>query len=189
MKRLALVMGKQGSGKSSRVFVELQRHFSLRLRWRAWLPACARIELRPNYYNHIARSAAGEAQFILSFHRGRGAHLVSDRLRAGRTALEFPHSAYIPAEIDRHFNRPGLATRIFVLMLPEAIWRSYEGRVARITSPEAFMRDGPEIVERAAIDYAAECERIRADVRASGIPATFHPSADDLARAVIRFLA
>lgn len=173
MKRLALIVGKQGSGKSTRVFPALAAHYARRVRWSRWLPLRHRVLLRPNYYNHVTLNAQGGVEFIQGYPRGRRAHALAEVSGCGRVAIELPHSGYLPAGIHATLERAGLVTHVFVLMLQEAEWRSFPGRVGRMTSPEYFMRWGPDIVDRAQIDYAAECARIRADVLASGLPATF----------------
>ncbi len=188
MKKLALLLGRQGSGKSSRVCAGLRAHFGWRLRWQHRLPPAWRIDIRANIFNHVTLGPAGEVCLVTGVSLGRAAIPLGEVMHSGRTVLEFPHAAYLPPGIAARLNGGGLETRAFVLMLPESVWRSFDGRVGCITSPEYFMTRGSLKADRDAVDYAADCARIRDDVSASGLAAGYYTTPDALLPDLVRFL-
>jgi len=188
MKRLALVMGRQGSGKTTRVCAELKHRFRHRFGWQAILPHYCSISIRDNHYNHIALDQTGSPVFVTGISHGRAQHSIHDALIARLNVLEIPHSGYAPPGINDHFNNRQLCTRAFVIMLPEEIWRSYDQEVGQITLPEYFMQHGPQQSRRVDVDYGRDCERIREDIRNSGIPAEYYASTDEMLKPIVRFL-
>ena len=189
MKKLALVMGRQGSGKTTRVCEGLRAHFAWRLRWQHHVPMSWRVDIRANIFNHVAFDPADGARLVTGVSLGRRAIPLDEVLSMGRTVVELPNAGYLPPGITAQLNGGRVETRAFVLMPPESAWRSYGGRVGCITSPEYFMTRGSLKADRDAVDYAADCARIRDTVAASGLPATFYMTPDALLSDLVRFLS
>lgn len=186
MIRLALVMGRQGSGKTTRICAALRQDTAMRpARWWSWRKPVVVLD---NVYNHLARDASGQLAFVSGMTTGRVAHPISTHFARGRFVIELPHGGYLPDGCQAVLNRGRLQTRIFVIELPEATWRGFGGTVGCITSAEYFMTRGPLIRPRADCDYAADLRLIRATIAASGIPATYHSSADEAIAAIRAFI-
>ena len=181
-------MGRQGSGKTTRVCQELKRRSELRLRWQRYLPASFQLEIRDNFFNHLALDDAGRMTFISGMADHRKAYLVDKFTKSGRIVLEFPHSGYLPPNCNGLLNHATLETRIFVLVLPEETWRSYDRDVGVITSPTFFMTHGSRRTMRAAVNYADDCEQIKTAVRASGVPFEIYSSTDEMIEPILQFL-
>ena len=176
MTRLALVMGRQGSGKTTRICAALAQAATTRSPWRLrWRKPAVVLA---NVYNHLIRDPAGQAVLVSGVVAGRVAHPLRTHFARGRFVVELPHSGYLPAGINAELNRAGRQTRIFVLELPEAVWRGIGGNVGCITSPDYFMTHGPLLRPRAECDYAADLRLIRETIAASGVPAKYYPTAE-----------
>lgn len=188
-KRLALVLGRQGSGKTTRVCAQAAIHYTKTGETSHFLWNRPRVKLIPNFYNHISLSKDGGVSFITGVADGKTAHRLEDVLTSKCTILELPHSGWLPKGINNKFNTSKLETKAFVLMLPEPTWRSFEGDVGVIMTPEIWMARGPEIVKREHVNYQDDCARIRKDVVDSGIPASYFPHAEEMTQAIYHYLA
>lgn len=136
----------------------------------------------------MACDETGRLVLLTGMAHGRTVHALTDEVRCGMNALELPHTGYSPASVNAQLNNRHIRTHAFVIMLPEAEWRSYGGDVGLITSPEYFMKHGPLKAPRASVDYAQDCERTRSTIQASGVPATYYSSAREVIQPVIDFL-
>jgi hypothetical protein len=175
-KRLALVLGRQGSGKTTRVCAQAAIYYKSAME--------GGVKVIPNFYNHVSLSDDGAVFFITGIAQGKAAHRQADVLTSERTILELPHSGWLPTGINSKFNTLELETKAFVLMLPEETWRSFHGDVGVILTPELWMSRGPQIVKREHINYQDDCARIRKDVAESGIPAGYFSDAEKMNKAI-----
>lgn len=188
MLRLALVMGKQGSGKTTRVCRAIQRALP---GWnlRHWARGRAgTVRVVANHYNHLGFDAGGRLVLVTGIRHGRVAHAIEQLGTRGARIVELPHSGYIPPGAKAQLDGERIRTRIFALELPEAQWRAIGGVTGSMTSPEWFMTRGPLRVPRSECDYAAETARIRREIALSGVPASFHARAEELVEAVRAFV-
>jgi hypothetical protein len=187
MIKIAFVMGKQGSGKTTRVAHGIER--------RLWLlnlvHRCARrpgkIRVLPNYFNHMALDARRGLVFVTGAQHGKRTQSLAD-LEDGRYLLEFPHSGYVPPGSNEHLNTGRIRSRIFAIVMPEPAWMRIGGDVGEMTSPGYFLERGPKIVSRHDCKYLAETARIREEIARSRIPATYYATADAAIRPVRDFL-
>lgn len=187
MIKIAIVMGKQGSGKTTRVCHGIQRQLRL---WRLVHRCLLRrgtIHNRPDFYNHIAINRDGRAVFVAGIPHGRTTHRVDD-LEEARYILEFPHSGYIPPDCHLHLNTGRIRTRIFAIELAEATWRGIGGIAGLMKSPDYFMDHGPALAPREDCDYRAETARIRDDIARSRVPATYYSNPETLIAPIRNFL-
>jgi hypothetical protein len=187
MIRLALVMGKQGSGKTTRVCAGVRKRAGLwnLLHWLRLRPG--RIEVRPNHFNHITGDGNGGLVFVTGDHLGKRPEPVAD-LRNSSYVFEFPHSGYIPPDCNPRLNNERVRAMIFAIELPEAEWRAIPAPTRLITSPEYFMEHGPVIVPRSECDYRADTALIREGIARSGVPARFFASAETMFDPIRDFL-
>ena len=162
--RLALILGKQGSGKTTRVMEGLRQLRPLETAY-----GLESTRVLPNHYNHVTYDADGDLAFVAGVHLDKA--LTKVKSLRGSYALEFPHSGYLPAGCDRDLNDDSLETRIFQLELPEAVWRGIGGSTGAITSPDYFMANGRKPETREDCDYAGDTRKIRDEIARSGIPA------------------
>jgi hypothetical protein len=183
-----LVLGRQGSGKTTKVCAQAARHYGRVTTIIRSLRDLSRVKVIPNFYNHVSLSDDGGVFFITGIAQAQAAHRLEDVLTSKRTILELPHSGWLPKGIDSRFNTRELETKAFVLMLPEDIWRSFPGDVGLILTPELWMSGGPQIVGREQIYYPDDCARIRNDVAQSGIPADYFSAAEEMTQAIYRYL-
>ena len=115
--RLALILGKQGSGKTTRIMEGL-RDLPPPLEVAGGLES---VRVIPNHYNHVTYDADGDLAFVAGEHLDKTMTKVASL--HGLHALEFPHSGYLPPGCNRDLNNGSIETRIFHLELPEAVWK------------------------------------------------------------------
>ncbi len=184
--RIALILGKQGSGKSTRVLSKLGAAPGVEGKDGAFATLSRTLQILGNHYNHIAYDDDGDLVFVKGVDLGKAACKV--KTLRGTYALEFPHSAYIPPGSNRYLNDELTQTKIFHLELPEATWRSFGGSTGAMTSPEYFMAQGRRIESRQDCDYAKDLARIRDDIARSGVPALRFDSPESMIEPIRDFL-
>jgi hypothetical protein len=188
MRKIALILGKQGSGKTTTVCKPIERkmwHWNILYKCHLFP---GKIYVSHNRYNHIAIDPVkGRLVFISGIDRKRKATDLNS-LPLGAHIIEFPHSGYIPADAHSLFAREGYDARIFVIQLPESLWRSIGGKTGAMTSPDYFMTTGRRELQRSECDYQADLERIHSDVENSNIPFQYYEDAQELIRDVRRFI-
>lgn len=162
--RLALILGKQGSGKTTRIMESLRDLAPLEA-----AGVLESVRVVPNHYNHITYDGDGDLAFVAGVHLDKA--MTKVRSLRGLHALEFPHSGYLPPGCDRDLNNDSIETRIFHLELPEAVWKGIGGPTGAITSPDYFMAHGRKVETRADCDYGRDIMRIRDEIARSGVPA------------------
>ena len=183
--RIAFVMGKQGSGKTSRILAGIEQGLaSLRLQSMMRLRFDP-IRLHANTFNHIEVSN-NELVLVAGMHEGRRRQRLCEL--HGRHVIELPHSGYVPPRVMEHFNAAGIHAHVFAIELDEETWRGIGGSTGAMTSPDYFLRHGPRIVPRSECDYPMETARIRSEILLSGIPFTYSRCADEIVQAVRSFL-
>ncbi len=186
--RIAFVLGKQGSGKTSRVCRPISRRLLL---WNIW----HKLRFRPgkifvwaDTFNHLRISDDNEVEFIYEVYRGRGTFGMKE-LAGGVHIIEFPHSGYFPPNSGDMFNNETINSRIFAIELPEQLWRSIGcPETGEITSPEYFMEHGRSISPRSLCDYQADTKRIRNDILCSGIPFQIFSDAGSMVKSIRDFV-
>ncbi|HEY8240190.1 MAG TPA: hypothetical protein VIH35_02025 [Kiritimatiellia bacterium] len=187
MLKLALVMGRQGSGKTTRVCRDIQNH----LPWWNFVHRClgrrGSIEVWPNHFNHMDVGPDGELIFVTGDHLGKTS-VPLGTLREQPHVLEFPHSGFIPPDAQRYLNNGRVRTKIFHIELPEAEWRGHGGDVGPITSPDFFMQNTVARGPRSSFDYRADVARIREQIAQSRVPVTTYASTAAMIRPIGRFL-
>lgn len=186
MQKIALVMGKQGSGKTTRICREFEKCHGFWNRAYRFLFCPDSIHVLSNYYNHISLDHDGRLVFITGIIQGRSVHRLSD-LHEQNYIIEFPHSGYIPPNANVLFNTARIRTNIFAIELPEIEWRGIGGSTGLITSPRHFMEQGPGIAPRQECDYKSEIARIRNDIALSNVPASFYESAEPIIKSIRKF--
>lgn len=167
--KIALVLGKQGSGKTTRVVSALQHSFDFDGRFNQLLDRRNGPQIFGNHYNHIAFDEDGDLVFVEGAHLGKA--MCKVKSLQGTYALEFPHSGYIPVGSNSFLNNQLIQSKIFHLELPETVWRSIGGTTGAVTSPEYFMAHGRKLEKRQDCDYERDLLKIRADIARSGVPA------------------
>jgi hypothetical protein len=178
-------MGKQGSGKTTRVLSALKQSFDADAQL-VHSRVADHPEILGNHYNHIAFNANGELVFVGGVHIDRQICKVASL--KGTFVLEFPHAGYIPAGSARHLNNRLIRSKIFCLRLPEAVWKGIGGATGAITSPDYFMIHGRKELSRHDCDYAGDLARIRADIERSGLPVAWFDNADAMIEPIRDFL-
>jgi len=184
--RIALILGKQGSGKTTRVLSGLRRSLGFEEQVDGIANGPATIQILSNRYNHITYDDDGDLAFVGGEHLGKT--MCKVKTLQGLYAIEFPHSGYIPPASDRHLNDHRIKSKIFHLELPEPIWRAFEGSTGRVTSPEYFMEYGRKIESRQACNYRADLAKVRDDILQSGVPAVRFDNPDGMIQPILDFL-
>jgi hypothetical protein len=188
-KRLALVLGRQGSGKTTRVCAQAEVYYGGAIGRRPLSENNCNVKVIPNFYNHVSLSDNGDVFLITGAANGKAAHKLEYVLNSERTILELPHSGWLPKGINSKFNTSELQTKAFVLMLIEETWRSFQGEVGVILTPELWMSQGPQVAKREHINYHADCSRIRKEITQSGIPASHFFNAEQMIQEIFHYLA
>jgi len=179
--RLALIVGKQGSGKTTRVMEGLRG-----LALPETTGGLESVHVAANHYNHLTYDADGDLALVAGVHLDRA--LTKVRSLRGLHALELPHSGYLPPGCDRDLNDDSIETRVFHLELPEAVWKGVGGSTGAITSPAYFMEHGRKVETRAECDYARDTTRIRDEIARSGVPAMRFDNAEAMVEPIRDYL-
>ena len=187
MYKIAFVLGKQGSGKSTRICASIRKKLFFWNVWHKLHLRPRRIYLSKNCFNHLHINDVNEVELIYSIRRNREKFKLKE-LPHGVHIIELPHSGYFPLNSNNLFNTETLCSRIFAIELPEPVWRSIGGETGDMTSPEYFMKKGRSITSRSKCDYQLDINRIRNDIHNSGVPAKFFTSAHEMVNSIREFV-
>ncbi len=181
--KIAFILGKQGSGKTTRVcqpasLAKQKWQIARRLQLKS-----GDITISSNTYNHIELTKTGTVELVAGVHENFRRHSIQ-AFPKGVIIIELPHSGYMPENVYEKLLLMRIKSKVFLLELEENKWLSIGGETGDITSPEYFLSQGRSLSPRCECDYEKDTMRIQQDILKSGIPSKKFSSAEILLKAL-----
>ena len=181
--KIAFILGKQGSGKTTRV---CEPALLAKRKWqiaRRFQFKSGDITISSNTYNHMELTKTGAVELVTGVHENRRRSSIQD-FPEGVIIIELPHSGYMPENVNEKLLLMRIKSKVFLLELEEKQWLSIGGETGDITSPEYFLSQGRSLSPRCECDYKGDTMRIRQDIQKSGIPSKKFNSAEILLKSL-----